>query len=167
MSKIRKTKKVIQREVIVVLPDIRSAHNVGSIFRTSDGAGVSRIILSGYSPRPMDKFGRTQRDIAKTALGAEMSVSWTYEKSLSTVLKRLRAEKFEIVAVEQSKKSVLYSSYKPPSRVVFIFGNEVGGIPTSVLKKCDVVLEITMKGKKESLNVAAAAAVVLFRVLGV
>jgi len=152
-------------EIAVLLPDIRSAYNIGSIFRTCDAAGVRKIYLAGHSPCPTDRFGRVRKDIAKTALGAEQSVAWEYCKNASTLLKILKAEEFFVVAVEQSGSSINYLNkgiLKEKRKVVFIFGNEVGGLPKSILNLADVSVEIPMKGKKESLNVSVAAGVVLF-----
>jgi tRNA G18 (ribose-2'-O)-methylase SpoU len=154
-------------EVVLVLPDIRSAHNVGSIFRTGDAAGVSRVILCGYTPRPIDKFNRVQKEIAKTALGGEKSVEWKYEKSITKALDELKREGFTLAAIEQSPNSVDYKKYKTPKKIALVVGNEVKGLAKKILDKCDVALEIQMRGEKESLNVGVAAGVVLFRVLGI
>lgn len=152
-------------KTILILPDIRSAHNVGSIFRTADAVGVSQVYLCGYTPRPIDKFGRAQKEIAKTALGGEKTIPWVYEKSLSKVITSLKKDGFTIAAIEQSETSVDYKKFKVPEKIALIVGNEVKGLPKSVLDKCDVTIEIPMKGEKESLNVGVAAGVVLFRVL--
>ena len=92
------------KKVNLILHNIRSAHNIGSIFRTADAVGVSKIFITGYSPRPLDKFGRPVKEIAKTALGAEKDIEWEYEKNVSKAIKKLKAEKFQIIAIEQSKK---------------------------------------------------------------
>lgn len=154
-------------EVVLVLPDIRSAHNVGSMFRTADAAGVSRVVLCGYTPRPVDKFNRVQKEIAKTALGGEMSVGWKYEKSITKALDELKKEGFTIAAIEQSPDSIDYKKYKTPKKIALVVGNEVKGLPKKILGKCDVALEIQMRGEKESLNVGVAAGIVIFRILGV
>ena len=154
-------------KVVLVLHDIRSNHNVGSLFRTADCAGVSEIILSGYTPAPIDKFNRPVKEIAKTALGAEKSVPWQSEKDIDAVLKRFKSEGFKIVAIEQSKNSVDYKTVKIEENTVIILGNEVLGVSPDILKLCDVVAEIPMKGEKESLNVSVAGAIALFRILGV
>lgn len=151
-------------EIAVLLYNVRSAHNVGSIFRTADAAGVSKIFLSGYTPRPTDRFGRTQKDIAKTALGGEKFVAWEYKKSPITIISSLRKKGWQIAAVEQDSDSTNHRTFKMKKPTLFIFGNEVNGIPRPVLKKCDSILEISMRGKKESLNVSVAAGIVLFSV---
>ncbi len=152
-------------KAVVVIHNIRSVYNVGSVFRTSDAMGVSKIYLTGYTPTPLDRFGRERKDVAKSALGAQKSVEWEYVRSVSVVVKKLKKEKFEIVAVEQSLQSIDYKKFKPKQNVAFLFGNEVRGVSKSLLNKCDKIIEIPMRGKKESLNVSVSAGVVLFRVL--
>lgn len=149
-------------QTAVLLHNIRSAHNVGSIFRTADAAGISRIYLSGYTPIPIDRFGRAQKDIAKTALGAENSVSWEYHKTPSHLLRTLRAQGWVIAGVEQDAKSVDYRTFKIAKPTVFVLGNEVKGMSKPLRDTCDVLLEIPMHGEKESLNVSVAAGIILF-----
>ncbi len=153
------------KRVVAILYDIRSTHNVGSIFRTADAAGVSKIYLTGYTPTPTDRFGRVQKDIAKTALGAEKSVPWEQVKSPSALITRLKKEGFHIVGVEQAKNAIDYRRVRLKANTAVVFGNEVTGIPSALLKKCDVLAEIPMRGKKESLNVSVAAGIALFRLL--
>lgn len=149
-------------EVAVLLHNVRSAHNVGSIFRTADAAGVSKIYLTGYTPRPVDQFGRQQKEIAKTALGAEKYLAWEYAKSLESILAKVRAAGFEVVGVEQDSRSQDYREHRISKPTVFIFGNEVRGLSKALRNACDSLIEIPMRGKKESLNVAVAAGIVLF-----
>jgi tRNA G18 (ribose-2'-O)-methylase SpoU len=153
----------MEHEVVVLLHNIRSAHNVGSIFRTADAAGVSKIYVTGYTPTPADRFKRPQKDIAKTALGAEKSVLWEYAKSPDGLLARLKKEKWHIVGVEQDKHAIDYRSFNISRPTLFILGNEVRGISFALRKKCDTLVEIPMHGKKESLNVSVAAGIVLFQ----
>ena len=163
------------QEIYLILHNIRSVYNVGSIFRTADTAGVSKIFLTGYTPAPKDRFGRERKDISKVALGAEKNIEWEKIKNIGTLIKKLKKEKFFIIGVEQSKKSVDYKKISArggpafgwKGGLVFIFGNEVKGISKSILDKCDIITEIPMKGKKESLNVSVSAGVVLFRILSV
>jgi len=150
---------------ILILPDIRSAINVGAIFRTADAVGISKIILAGCTPRPTDTFGRVQKDIAKSALGAETWIPWVYNKSLLPVLSKLKKDGYFIVAIEQDKKSVDYRSFKKTNKIAFILGPEVDGLNKKILDKCDQIVEIPMYGKKESLNVSVACGVVLFKIL--
>lgn len=137
---------------------------MGSIFRTADAAGVSRVYLTGYTPVPVDRFGRAQKDIAKTALGAQEFIPWEYFKSPTSLISKLKREGWYIVGVEQDKKSIDYKKFKPKNKTLFIFGNEVDGIPKSLLSKCDRIIEIPMRGKKESLNVSVAAGIILFSI---
>ncbi|MES2223760.1 MAG: RNA methyltransferase [Patescibacteria group bacterium] len=153
------------RKVIIILDNIRSNHNVGSIFRTADALGVSKIYLCGTTPKPIDRFERPVGEIAKTALGAEKSISWEYAKTTLGVIKRLKKNGTEIIAIEQFDNSVDYKKVKPKEDVAFVLGNEVDGVNKNILKLCDVVAEIPMKGGKESLNVAVACGTALFRIL--
>lgn len=150
---------------ILILPDIRSAVNVGAIFRTADAVGVEKIYLVGVTPRPTDQFGRIQKDIAKSALGAETWVPWEYRERLVPLMAKLKKDGYEIVALEQNSKSVDYRKYKKLEKMAFILGPEVTGLDKKILDKCDKVVEIPMKGKKESLNVSVACGVALFRII--
>jgi len=152
-------------EKVVILDNIRSAHNVGSIFRTSDGAGVSRIILGGYTPAPTDRFGRTQEEIAKTSLGASSMISWEKIEDTPALKERilaLKKEGFEVVALEQTQNAVSLYDFIVPEKVVYIVGNEVEGVSQDLLSLCNVVVEIPMHGQKESLNVSVATGILLF-----
>lgn len=149
------------QERIVILHNIRSTHNVGSIFRTADAAGVSKVYLTGYTPAPVDRFGRAQKDIAKTALGAQDYVPWE-QGTIQAVLKKLKKEGVVIAAVEQDQQAVSLTEYIVPARVAFIFGNEVRGVSTQLRAQSDAIIEIPMHGKKESLNVSVTAGIVLF-----
>lgn len=150
---------------ILILPDIRSAINVGAIFRTADAVGIDKIYLSGFTPRPTDKFGRIQKDIAKSALGAETWVPWEYQKNLSNIISKLKKNGYKIIAIEQDGRAMDYRKVKVPSKVAIIVGPEVTGLPKKVLDKCDIIAEIPMHGKKESLNVSVATGIALFRLL--
>lgn len=149
----------------VILDNIRSAHNVGSIFRTSDGAGVSKIFLVGVTPCPTDRFGRVQPEIAKTSLGAADIVPWEQVSNDEAVLlvRRLQDEGVTVVAVEQTSNSVALDQFQLPENVAYILGNEIGGVSEPFLKESNVVVEIPMAGEKESLNVSVAAGIVLFK----
>ncbi len=150
------------KEIAVLLHNIRSAHNVGSIFRTSDAAGVGKIYLSGYAPIPIDRFGRPQKDIAKTALGAEKNIPWEFFKTPQKLISKLKNDGWEIVGVEQDARALDYRAFKPKQQTLFVFGNEVLGLSPAMRKLCDTLIEIPMHGKKESLNVSVAAGVILF-----
>lgn len=172
-------------DIFLILHNIRSTHNVGSIFRTADGAGVKKIYLTGYTPEPFDVFGKLRKDFAKASLGSEQFVLWEKTKNINQLLKKLKKEKVFIASLEQSKNSIplnrffatgKFSKNKPPVEttpllskegrgvvgLALILGNEVRGVPKSVLLKSDAVLEIPMMGKKESLNVSVAAGIVLY-----
>ncbi len=157
--------KIRQSDHIVILHNIRSAHNVGAILRTLDAAGVTRVYMTGYTPTPLDRFGRPRKDVAKAALGAERTVVWEQRKALGPLIKNLKTRGYAIAAIEQDDRAHDYKTFTPKAPTVFIFGNEVRGLSKHVLDTSDVILEIPMKGIKESLNVAVAAGVVLFRVL--
>jgi len=150
---------------ILILPDIRSAINVGAIFRTADAVGIDKIYLVGCTPRPTDQFGRIQKDIAKSALGAESWISWEYKKTLIPLIKSLKKDGYEIVALEQDEKSIDYRKYKKPTKLAFILGPEVTGLDKKILNICDKIVEIPMYGKKESLNVSVACGISLFKIL--
>ncbi len=163
MAKLAKTKSS-DREIVLVLADIRSVQNTASLFRTADCAGVSKIYLVGTTPTPVDRFERVRSDFAKISLGAEKSVLYEYVKEVEVLVKKLKKEGFEIVALEQSEKSIDYKMYQAKGKVALILGAEVFGVSKEVLKLCDTILEIPMQGLKESLNVSVAGAVALFQI---
>lgn len=152
------------KEVSIILHDVRSSHNVGSIFRTSDAIGVSNVYLTGYTPLPVDKFGRVNKEIAKVALGAEQTIEWTHEESVLSAIKKLKAEKYLVVAVEQDERSIDYKDFVLDRKTAFIFGNEVEGLSKEIISMCDGAVSIPMKGKKESLNVSVAFGIALARI---
>ncbi len=146
--------------MIVIAHNIRSAHNIGSILRTADALGISKIFLTGYSPAPIDRFGKPFTKITKVSLGAEQSVKWSAVKNISPLLARLSKQGYKLVALEQHANSTPLSEYKASQnklkKTVLLLGNEVTGLSSGLLKKVDTILEIPMKGKKESLNVSVA-----------
>jgi tRNA G18 (ribose-2'-O)-methylase SpoU len=152
-------------QVIGILLDIRSLHNVGSMFRTADGVGIEKLYLCGITPKPFDRFGRLQKEFSKTALGSEKSVEWKYEKSVTKLINNLKKVGYLIYAIEQAENSTQYNKFlksKKKKNVAFIVGNEVLGIPNRILKQCDAILEIPMMGAKESLNVSVAFGIVAY-----
>ena len=178
----------MKKENILILHNIRSVENVGAMFRTADAAGVNKIYLTGYTPAPIDRFGRKRKDLAKSGLGAEEFVKWEQKKNVFSLIAELRREKprtrassvrgrFFIIGIEQDKKSVDYKTLRLPSAKlgtsrsgqgnVFIMGSEIGGIPKNILEKCDIITEIPMRGKKESLNVSVALGIALFRICNI
>jgi tRNA G18 (ribose-2'-O)-methylase SpoU len=145
----------MQHSILLLAHNIRSLWNVGAFFRTADAFGVERIYLTGYTAAP------PRREISKTALGAEDSVPWAFERDPVKAIKMLKKKGFTIVALEQAKRAVELSKYEPPSKVCLIVGHEVLGVPKELLKLCDTIVHIPMHGKKESLNVAVAAGIAL------
>jgi len=154
-------------ENILILHNIRSTENVGAIFRTSDAVGINKIYITGYTPAPLDRFGKKRSDIAKSALGAEEFIPWEQKKLVCPVIAKLKRDGFKIIAIEQDKKSIDYKKVKLGKKNVFLVGNEVTGIDKKTLEKCDIVAEIPMKGKKESLNVSVSFGVAMFRMLNI
>jgi tRNA G18 (ribose-2'-O)-methylase SpoU len=152
----------IPMDTYVILHNIRSAHNVGSIFRTADGAGVAKMYLTGYTPAPVDRFGREDREIAKTSLGATGTVPYEAEFSIEKVVGELKARGVTVVAVEQTERAVDYRTFRPEGDIVYIFGNEVTGVEGEVLEKADHHVHVPMVGVKESLNVSVCAGIILF-----
>ena len=138
---------------------------MGAIFRTADAAGVSKIYLTGYTPAPLDRFGQERADVHKAALGAEKTVAWEQEPEVHKVIKFLKLQGVSVIALEQSEKSIDYKKFVPQPKTALILGEERHGITEDILDLCDAVIEIPMKGEKESLNVAVAAGIALYRLL--
>lgn len=168
-------KNIKTTSISLIALNIRSSQNVGSFFRTSDAMGINHIYIVGYTPSPIDKFKRPDKAIEKTALGAEKSVPYSQHKTLSPLLKKLKKENYTILALEQNINSIDYRKInkilKPKTKlsssttklvkIALILGNEVTGVPASVLKNVDHIIEIPMRGIKESLNVSVATGIAL------
>jgi 23S rRNA (guanosine2251-2'-O)-methyltransferase len=150
------------RKTSIILHNIRSAHNVGAVFRTADGAGASKIFLSGYTPRPTDRFGRENAEIKKTSLGAVDTIPYEIVDDVTALCVKLKAEGVKIVAVEQTPHAIPYKSFVPTEDVAFVFGNEITGVEQDVLDLCDTHIHIPMHGTKESLNVSTCVGIILF-----
>jgi 23S rRNA (guanosine2251-2'-O)-methyltransferase len=158
------------RQIVLIIHDVRSAHNVGSLLRTAEGLGIKEVLISGYSPYPPIKDDerlphlaqKTGRQIAKTALGAEDSISWRHIDDLAMSLDELSARDFVIAALEQTDAAKPIKDYIPPDKIALIVGNEVSGIDVASLKLAGTHLAIPMLGRKESFNVSAAAAMALY-----
>lgn len=156
-------------EIIVIAHNIRSTHNIGAIFRTADGFGVKKIIVSGYSPYPKTPQDTRLPHIAdkltvqihKTALGAEAIVPFEYTEAID--LAQLKSEGYRIVALEQAPQSISLKSYQAPDKLALLLGEEVHGIEQGLLNACDDIVEIPMVGKKESFNVSVAAGIALYQ----
>ena len=149
---------------ILILENIRSVENTASIFRTADGFKVSKIILVGTTPAPIDRFNRKRQDFSKVSLGAENMVDWEYVKmqDLGFKIQDLREQGFQIIALEQTPDAKDLKSLPKPNKFAIIVGNEITGVSKEALEVSDVVVEIPMHGDKESLNVSVAAGVALF-----
>jgi len=155
-------------EIIVIAHNIRSTHNVGAIFRTSEGFGASKIILSGYTPYPQVPRDTRLPHIArkltgqihKTALGAEEMVPFEYTEQPDFA--SLRHKGYVIVGLEQDERAHILPEYTPPAKVALLLGEEVDGLTQQLLSECDELIEIPMKGRKESFNVSVAAGIALY-----
>ena len=144
--------------VVVVLDNIRSMHNVGSVFRTADAFLIQGIYLCGYTPQP------PHRDIHKTALGATETVDWKYFPDIREALQGLKDEGYKIFAVEQVERSISLEAFttQHSGKTVVVFGNEISGVGEEALKLCDGSIEIPQWGMKHSLNISIAAGIVLW-----
>lgn len=150
---------------VLILENIRSVHNVGAIFRTSDAIGIDKIFLVGYTPCPIDRFGRKRSDLHKAALGAEESLVWEKINNTDELLKTLKKKGFKIISLEQGQRSIDYKDIKikDEEKVAIVIGNEVDGVLEETLDSSDIIAEIPMLGNKESLNVSVAVGIFLFR----
>ena len=151
----------------LILDNIRSAHNVGALFRTADGAGVEQLYLVGITPQPPKKalyLSDAEKTLKKTALGAERSVPWKQVKDLASLTMRLKRLGYTVVALEQAEGSIDYRTWQAPGnrKVALVVGNEVDGVDEKVLKQCDAIIELPMRGKKNSLKVSVAAGIALY-----
>ncbi len=162
-------------KVVLIAVDIRSAHNIGSLFRTCDGFGAE-LLLVGVCPRPLGSDDDTRlphiarkanKAIAKTALGAEQTVPWRHVDTLLEAKTILKKEGYRLIAIEQAKHSSSLRTLEPQDNIALVVGREVEGLDGVELKLCDEVYEIPMKGSKESFNVSVAAGIALYQVAGV
>ncbi len=155
-------------EIIVIAHNIRSTHNVGSIFRTCDGFGVKQLILSGYTPHPAVKNDmrlphiteKISSQIHKTALGAETTVPFVYQEQ--PTIEQLKEQGYKIIALEQAEGSINLADYHVPEKIALLLGEEVDGVAAEILSQCDDIVEIPMHGHKESFNVSVAAGIALY-----
>jgi len=149
----------MKKEFFVICDNIRSLENIGSIFRTADALGVSKIFLCGICGTPPNP------KIAKTALGAEKTIPFEYYKQTGRLIDRLKKDKIQIVSLEQDKKAIDYRDFKPNFPVALILGNEVKGVSKKILEKSDKIIVLPMLGKKESLNVSVAFGVAGYEII--
>ena len=158
------------RRLILVAHNLRSAHNVGSLLRTAEGLSEEQVWLTGYTPYPATKNDprlphlaqKIDKQISKTALGAEKLLAWHHGADIEKVLSDLRRQGFTIAAVEQAPDSVKLPAFKPSQKLALVVGREVEGLEPEVLELCDLTLEIPMFGQKESYNVVQATAMALY-----
>ena len=147
--------------IFVICHNIRSRHNVGSIFRTADGAGVSKIFLCGITPAP------PHPNIEKVSLGAEKYIEWEKCKETWRIIEKLKKENFEIVALEQAKNAISLdrtdNGCRFGEKIALVLGNEVEGLSKNILKRTDKIIQIPMYGKKESLNVSVAFGIAIYK----
>lgn len=156
--------------ISLVLHNIRSTHNVGSIFRSAEGFGVEHIYISGYTPYPEMEGDtrlphiaqRVTAEIAKTALGAEKMVPFTYIPRIESSIDTFKSHLYTIVGLEQDEAATPLAEFTPPEKMLLVLGEEVEGIPPELREKCDHLVEIPMQGQKESLNVSVATGIALY-----
>ena len=148
----------MNKDFYVICDNIRSLENIGSIFRTADALGVTKIFLCGISGKP------PHHKISKTALGAEETIPFEYYKQIGRLIDKLKKDKIQIVALEQDKKSIDYAKFKPKFPVALIVGNEVKGVSKKILAKCDKIVELPMLGEKESLNESVSFGIVGYEI---
>lgn len=156
-----KVRKQVNNQLFVIAHNIRSLHNVGSIFRAADGFGVTKVYLTGYTGTPE---GKNAEKIHKVALGAEEFVEWEYTRSLARLITKLKKQGVRIVALENNQQYKITSlvKYKPKFPMALILGEEVKGHTKKTLDSCDDIVEIPMQGQKESLNVSVACGIALY-----
>lgn len=161
------------RQVVLLVHDIRSTHNVGSLLRTAEGMGVQMIYFTGYTPYPRDSLDERLPHIArkldaqihKTALGAEKSVKWSHHPDVTALIGELRSQGYQIVGLEQHTRSTMLSEFHPINKVAILLGREVEGLERYLIEACDEIVEIPMHGHKESFNVVQATAMTLYTVM--
>lgn len=156
------TGRTMSVPLFLILHNIRSAENVGSILRTADAVGVSCVYLCGITPAPVDRFGRPNTKVLKTSLGAEESVMWEQREDTKELLEELKARGVHLIALEQSPQSVDYTTVTLNAESALVVGSEVDGVGEDLLALCDRVIDIPMRGKKESLNVSVATGIALY-----
>ena len=160
------SKKFAQREIIVIIHNVRSVLNVGAVLRTCEGFGIKRVFATGWTPSPDNGLPHVRSKIAKslhkTALGAEEIVKFKYDNNLEKLLEQLKGDGFRIVGLEQDKRSVSLSDYRPAQKMTLLLGEEVNGLTTELRDVCDDLVEIPMRGQKESFNVSVATGILLY-----
>jgi 23S rRNA (guanosine2251-2'-O)-methyltransferase len=153
------------KNCVLILDNIRSVENTGSIFRTAECLGVSKIFLIGTTPAPIDRFGRKRQDFAKVSLGAEEMVLWEYFKDAKDPILDLKDQSFQIISLELDPNSSNLREFKAEENFALVIGNEVSGVSSEIKGLSDAIVEIPMRGKKESLNASVAAGIALFMLI--
>lgn len=159
-------------DVVLVAHNLRSTHNIGSLLRTAEGLGINQVILSGYTPYPLEindhrlphLAQKINKQISKTALGAENMVNWRHLDDINPLLVELRDQGYSIVGLEQTEHSIELNDYQSPDKIALIIGREVEGLEPEIIAQCDQLVEIPMLGRKESFNVVQAAAMALYQI---
>lgn len=157
------------RDLVLIVHNVRSTHNVGSLLRTADGLGLSQVYLTGYTPYPLNAGDerlphlaqKLNTQISKTALGAERSQAWQHTASVEAAIDELKRNGYDVVALEQAPQSVALPDFQPAAKTAILVGREVEGLEPEVVALCDQIVEIPMFGQKESFNVSVAAAIAL------
>ncbi|MEA2098392.1 MAG: TrmH family RNA methyltransferase [Patescibacteria group bacterium] len=152
------------KDFIVICDSIRSLHNVGSVFRTGDGTGIDKVYLCGITGIPDTQ--KHERQISKVALGAQNYIEWEYVKQSWRLVEKLRKGGYQIVSLEQTSKSISYTKFKPKFPLALIIGNESKGVKKSLLDRSDKIIDIPMRGRKESLNVSVAFGIAVYWIGG-
>lgn len=158
------------RNIVVIAHNLRSTHNVGSLLRTAEGLGVTKVYLSGYTPYPRTAHDvrlphlaeKISKQITKTALGAETAQDWEVAEDINELITSLRADGYKVYALEQAPTAQTLPDFKPDEHLAIVLGREVKGVEPEVMAQCDGMLEIPMFGTKESFNVVQAAAMALY-----
>lgn len=152
--------------VTAILHNIRSIHNVGSIFRTADGLGVDKLFLSGYTPELIDRFGRKRQAFEKVALGAGETVDWESTDNTSDLIGKLQNNGWAVYACEPTDSAMSVDTFQPDSQQVCLtFGNEVEGLPTEIINQCHQTIKVPMQGEKSSLNVSVAFGIITQKIV--
>ena len=151
----------MKKTFVLILDNIRSLYNVGAIFRIADSAGINKIYLGGITAW---KDGVLNPRVKKTALGAEKNICWEHYWHTFKIVDKLKKQGFQIVALEQTPKSISYRKFKPKFPLALVVGNEKRGVSPALLKRADKIIELPMKGKKKSLNVAVATGIAVYEI---
>lgn len=162
---------MVMTDIVLIAHNLRSTHNAGSLLRTAEGLGINQVIFSGYTPYPLEDNDRRlphlaqkiDKQIIKTALGAETMVNWRHIEDINPLLVELKEQGYTVVGLEQTEHSIKLNDYHSPAKIALILGREVEGLEPEIIAVCDQLIEIPMFGKKESFNVVQAAAMAMYQ----